>query len=119
MPAHATIWTRIVDARARLGSSVDGLHRGVTRVRGYVASPWFQIGAAAAAGFLLGRRSCPREPDIPPANYPSPETIVHAVVRAALVALTTSAVTLTTSAIRHVILGDTTEGIDIDDRVRA
>ena len=110
MPAHATIRTRIVDARARLGSSVAGLHRGVTRARGYVASPWLRIGAAAAAGYLLGRRSCSPEPDIPPASHPSAETIVHATVRAALV-------TLTTSAIRRVILGRTTE--DVDDRVRA
>jgi hypothetical protein len=110
--AHTTFKTRVVDARARVGSSVDGLQRGVMRVRDVVASPWLHLGVAAAAGFVLGRRSCVREPAIPPVPPPEPETIAHALLRAALV-------TLTTSAIRRVLLGPATEDVDNGDRVRA
>lgn len=90
MPAETTLKSR--------------LHHGAARVRGFVTSPWLPIGVAAVAGFLLGRRSIPQEPVIPPA--PEPEAIPHALLRAALV-------TLTTSAIRRVMLGRATETVDL------
>lgn len=89
MEDHATIRTRVEHAREHLRARVDGFQRRIAHARSYVANPWVQFGAAVAVGYLLGRderaETTARKPE-------PPETIVHAVVRAALVTYVTSAV---------------------------
>lgn len=92
VPGYTTIRTGVVHARERLRARLDGLRRRVTHARGYVASPWIRFGSAAAVGYLLGRREH-EEPDVRAASpLATREPIVHAVVRAALVAVVNSAI---------------------------
>jgi hypothetical protein len=71
--------------RNRVRAKVDGLHRQITDARSYLANPWIRFGAAVAVGYLFG---CNDEAEPEPSK---PETIVHAVIRAAAVAFVTSA----------------------------
>ena len=78
MHAHATIRSRIRAVRAR-----------IAHVRSFVANPWVQFGAAVAAGYLLG---CDERAETTEHKPETPETIVHAAVRTALVTLVSSGI---------------------------
>ena len=89
MEDHATIRSRVAHAREHFRARVDGFQRRITHARRYVADPWIQFGAAVAVGYLLGRDE---HAQTTAPKTETPETIVHAVVRAALVTLVTSAI---------------------------
>ena len=86
MEDHATIRTRLGHARQHFRARIDGVQRRLTRARSYAADPWVQFGAALAVGYLMGRAE--RAETI----ARKPETIAHAVVRAAVVPFVTAAV---------------------------
>ena len=89
MADNATLRSRIGDAREHVRERVDGLHRRIARVRSFVANPWLQFGAAVAAGYLLG---CEEHAETTARKPDPPETIVHAVVRTALVTFVSSGI---------------------------
>lgn len=83
--------SRIALARDNLTAKLGELRRREARVRAvlspvrHLASPWLYVGIAAVVGYRLGRPDpIPRSIEIAPARR---ETVVHAIVRASVVAI--------------------------------
>jgi hypothetical protein len=81
--------------REHVRARVDDVQRRIAHVRSYIADPWIQFGAAVAVGYLLG---CDDHAETAAGKHHAPETIVHAVVRTALVTLVSSGIRRAMSA---------------------
>jgi hypothetical protein len=108
VPDHSSINRRVDALRARLAANLGELQRRVSHARDlasprtYLENKWVQLGLGLAAGYLMGRRRAPRLLTDGSDARNEPETLVHAVLRSAVM-------TLAASAIRRAMSGATND----------